>query len=296
MPVPYPSNYRIFHFLLIYFIDFKIAIFQRTQFSNDFSIFVFCPFRMISIFVFLSVSNAINLSAIYQKQWIAPRKRIFTIFHVICWCTPALLCMAIIILNWQLPRESMQFTGSTTGGWCWMNKWYWDLLGGKVIEIPSYLFLITVYVLTWKQLRRRHCATNSDPEHIPDLKANSSTTDSSSRTHHGHHHPYHHHHHHPPNRSQRSRSTKSAVSMRTVSLVRASRAEDMRRQLRDRQKPVGRLLFIPIIFVFLRIWGTSHMFMTIWGTDSDTVIWEHQWQNTLAQILLFMQALCTLIC
>ena len=209
-------------------------------------------------------------------------------FHIICWFIPALICGTILIL-YKLPSVEMTFTGSATGGWCWVRQFNYDLLGGKVIEMMSYLFLIIVYVLTWNELRRRNSVhTQSSrntfhPNHTVHTMKNpmdngsgaitSSSSDSMSRNNHN---------------GRVNVGKGSPSNSKTTSLEKASRTQDMRRQLRSRHKPVGKLLFIPIIFVFLRFWGTAHMIMVkVYGSDADS-------KYALAQALGYMQALCTL--
>ena len=93
-------------------------------------------------------------TATYQKHWIAPRERLFCLFHLISWGLPCASCLAIVML--KANGQAIVFGGSMSGGWCWIQQWRYDLLGGKVIEMASYLFLAIVYVLSWTEMKRVH--------------------------------------------------------------------------------------------------------------------------------------------
>eukprot|EP01083_Nonionella_stella_P059464 155547_1 len=200
-------------------------------------------------------------AATYQKTWIAPRERLFCIFHIICWGLPAATCISIAVLRAMQIQYSITLTlgGSNAGGWCWIQQWQYDLLGGKVIEIFSYIFLMSTYILTWKELKRikyknTHPNTRTSPNPRKFL-------------------------HPTPSPSHNAASN---------SMLKESRAEHLRKQLKNKSEAVNRLLFIPVVFVSLRIWGTAHMFIN--------VLREHNRSNhtldMLDLILSCMQALC----
>jgi len=225
-------------------------------------------------------------AAIYQKSWIAPRRRLFLCFHFISWCLPALICVTIIVVNAELSIQHF-FGGEITGGWCWIQQWKYALLGGKVIEILSYIFLITVYVLSWIALRRRN-----QPKWTDSMTYSKSTAlDPMPRASNVSNHDY-------PGSLMGSKSgsksssklksspSNSIAKSKSKSLLRASRAEDMRRQ--TRQKALSRLLLIPIIFVCLRVWGTAHMFMDVVSDDHSF----EGWQKFLEDLFHYMQAIC----
>lgn len=91
--------------------------------------------------------------ASYQKKWVNPTKRLFFVFHILSWIFPLILVL-IIITMYFVNKEDIELTSEYTGGWCWVTKFKTQLIGGKAIEIFSYIFLFIVYFSTYCRLRK----------------------------------------------------------------------------------------------------------------------------------------------
>ena len=120
-----------------------------------------------------------------------------------------------------------------------------------MIEISSYVFLMVIYLLTWKELKRINYLQS----------ANNSFYKS------------------PVRPSQKHNVTASG------SMLKDSRARDMKKQLRQKSESVNRLLFIPVVFFCLRIWGTIHMILHQ-TVKTDEIL------DTVDRIIAFLQAFC----
>lgn len=200
-------------------------------------------------------------------------------------------------------NADIKFGGSATGGWCWIQQWQYDLLGGKVIEIFSYVFLVVVYVATWRELKRIHyrrIGGDMVSHSRSHLRANynngihgSSSRNKLSPTPRTYINPNMHqvtpsssHQHKKPSNMGLSVPNASGNSLRDN-----SRANDIGRVLaqQHKQEAVNRLLFIPVVFFFLRIGGTLHMIVDViinnQGTGNETL-------DTIDKILGYVQALC----
>eukprot|EP01084_Bolivina_argentea_P297206 511994_1 len=90
--------------------------------------------------------------ASYQKTWVNPTKRLFFVFHIVSWSIPFVVCLILIVIYYA--QNDVQFSSEYTGGWCWVNTFTNQMIGGKIIEIFSYCFLAVIYFSTYWKLRK----------------------------------------------------------------------------------------------------------------------------------------------
>ncbi|ETO26948.1 putative G-protein coupled receptor [Reticulomyxa filosa] len=104
----------------------------------------------IGYFIYKSImqSNNGNVKLNIQKH--------FRLYHVISWTTPIVFSIGPLILILKLKKNNTEFSSSmTTGGWCWVDHWYYQLLGGKCIEVVSLTCTMYFYVNSYILLKRQ---------------------------------------------------------------------------------------------------------------------------------------------
>ncbi|ETO07846.1 hypothetical protein RFI_29543, partial [Reticulomyxa filosa] len=87
-----------------------------------------------------------------QGKWMRNREKLFRIFSVVCWLTPLAIVVAIALIDSTVSNEPITFGGSSAGAWCWIQKFWFQFLGGKGVEWISYIFLFFIYVMTFRRL------------------------------------------------------------------------------------------------------------------------------------------------
>ena len=118
----------------------------------------------VTTFVWTDCVALFLCASLKQYNWIRKLKmfpnglkKLFLYFHCVSWIIPFILCVLPLIIIKNVTNESNENIfgnyRAATGGWCWIDKFYYQLIGGKTAEFISIVFVSICYCQSWYTLR-----------------------------------------------------------------------------------------------------------------------------------------------